>query len=161
MLFHLLVLHLTIIVPPNSYTFFYLQIPRHYCLMESIFLWFCLKIALGPKARIHQAIVFQMKKQAKKSFRKISFSSVFNKISAPQPFHIDHRFLKWEYWGDLLFPSPVDHVLPESSIMTRLPGVAWYGMAHRSTELPKAVIHVTILVNFLWLWFFILGAVGW
>lgn len=58
------------------------------------FLWFCLKIALGPKARIHQAIVFQMKKQAKKSFRKISFSSVFNKISAPQPFHIDHRFLK-------------------------------------------------------------------
>ena len=61
------------------------------------FLWFCLKITLGPKDRIHQGIVFQMKKQTKKSFSKMSFSYVFNKISTPQPFHIDHGVLEQEY----------------------------------------------------------------
>ena len=33
--------------------------------------------------------------------------------------------------------------------MTRLSWVAWYGMAHRFTELHKAVTHVITLVNFL------------
>lgn len=41
--------------------------------------------------------MFQMKKQTKKSFSKISFSYVFNKISTPQLFHIDHGVLEQEY----------------------------------------------------------------
>ena len=58
-----------------------------------------------------------------------------------------------EYWGVLLFPSPVDHFLSELSTMTHLSWVALHGMAHSFTELDKVVIHVISLVSFLWLWF--------
>ena len=47
------------------------------------------------------------------------------------------------------FPSPVDHILSELSIMTRLPWVALHGMALSFFELGKAVIHVIRLVSFL------------
>ena len=62
-------------------------------------------------------------------------------------------FSRWEHWSDLPFPSPVDHVLPELSTMTHPSRVALHGMAHSFIELDKAVIHVIILVSFLWLWF--------
>ena len=39
-------------------------------------------------------------------------------------------FLGQEYWSDLLFPPPVDHILSELSTMTHLSCVALYGMAH-------------------------------
>ena len=62
-------------------------------------------------------------------------------------------FSRQEYWSDLPFPSPVDHVLSNLSTMTRLSRVALYSMAHSFTELDKAVVHVIRLVSFLWLWF--------
>jgi len=37
--------------------------------------------------------------------------------------------------------------------MTRPSWVALQGMAHRFIELDEAVVHVIILVSFLWLWF--------
>ena len=57
------------------------------------------------------------------------------------------RILKW-----FAFPSSVDHILSELSIMTRLSWVALHGMAHSFIELNKAVVHVIILVSFLRLW---------
>ena len=62
-------------------------------------------------------------------------------------------FSRQEYWSGLPFPSPVDHILSELSIMTHLSWVALHGMAHTFIELDKAVIHVIRLISFLWLWF--------
>ena len=62
-------------------------------------------------------------------------------------------FSMQEYWSDLPFPSPVDHIFSELSTMTRPSCVALYGMAHSFIELDKAVIHVIILFSFLWWWF--------
>ena len=59
-------------------------------------------------------------------------------------------FSRQEYWSGLLFPSPVNHVLSEFSIMTRSSCVALHGMAHSFIELDKAVVHVISLVSFLW-----------
>jgi len=60
-------------------------------------------------------------------------------------------FSRQEYWSGLPFPSPVDHILSELSIMTRLSWVALHGMAHSFIELDKAVVRVIRLVGFLWL----------
>ena len=62
-------------------------------------------------------------------------------------------FSRQEYWSGLPFPSPVDQVLPELSIMTHPSWVALHSMAHSFIELDKAVVHVIRLVSFLWLWF--------
>ena len=62
-------------------------------------------------------------------------------------------FSRQECWSGLPFPSPVDHVLSELSIMTCPSWVALQGMAHSSTELHQNMIHVLILVSFLWLLF--------
>jgi len=51
-------------------------------------------------------------------------------------------FSRQEYWSDLPFPSPVDHVLLELSTMTHPSWVVQQGMAHSFTELDKAVVHV-------------------
>ena len=56
-----------------------------------------------------------------------------------------------EYWSDLPFPSPVDHILSELSTMTYSSWVAVHGMAHSFIELYRAVVHVISLVSFLWL----------
>ena len=53
-------------------------------------------------------------------------------------------FSMQEYWSDLPFPSPVDHIFSELSTMTRPSCVALYGMAHSFIELDKAVDHVRI-----------------
>ena len=50
------------------------------------------------------------------------------------------EFLRQEYWGDLPFPSPVDHILSELSTTTHPSQVALQGMAPSFTELHKAVI---------------------
>ena len=62
-------------------------------------------------------------------------------------------FSRQEYWSGLPFPSPMDHVLSELSTMTCPSWVALHGMAHRFTELDKALVHVVSLIHFLWLWF--------
>ena len=69
------------------------------------------------------------------------------------PLHIVHVILRQEYWSGLPFRSPVDHALSELSTMIRASCVALYGMAHSFTELDKAVVHVSRLVSFPWLWF--------
>ena len=51
-------------------------------------------------------------------------------------------FSTQEYWSDLPFPSPVDHVLSELSTMTYPSWVALNSMAHSFIELDKAVVHV-------------------
>ena len=56
-------------------------------------------------------------------------------------------------WGGLPFPPPVDHVLSELSIITHPSWVALLYMTHTFTELDKAVIHVSSLISFMWLWF--------
>ena len=66
-----------------------------------------------------------------------------------------------EYWSGLSFPSPVEHVLSELSIMTCPSWMAlWlYGVTHGFIELDKAVVQV---LSFLWLWFsFCLPSDGW
>ena len=67
------------------------------------------------------------------------------------PFHTVHEISRQEYWSGLPFPSPVDHILSDFSTMTHPSWVAlwaWLGF----TELDKAVVQVTSLVSFLWLW---------
>ena len=59
-------------------------------------------------------------------------------------------FSRQEYWSDLPFPSPVDHVLSELFTMTHPSWVALHAMAHSFIELDKAVVHVIRLVSFLW-----------
>ena len=63
-------------------------------------------------------------------------------------FHTVHGVFKAkEYWSNLLFSPPVDHILSEVLTMTHLFWVALHGMAHNSIELHKplrlnkAVIH--------------------
>ena len=62
-------------------------------------------------------------------------------------------FSRQEYWSGLPFPSPVDHILLELSTMTHPSMVALHSMAHSFIDLHKAVVHVTSLISFLWLWF--------
>ena len=69
------------------------------------------------------------------------------------PFYTVHGVLKARIRSGLPFPSPVDHILSELSTMTRPSWVALHIMAHSFIDLCKAVIHETILVSFLWLWF--------
>ena len=71
-------------------------------------------------------------------------------------------FSRQEYWSGLPFPSPIDHGLSEFSTMMCPSCVALQSMAHSFIELDKVVIHVIILVSFLWLWFsFCLPFDGW
>ena len=62
-------------------------------------------------------------------------------------------FSRQKYWSSLSFPSPVDHVFLELSIMTHPSWVALHSIAHSFIELDKAVVHVINLIGFLWLWF--------
>ena len=62
-------------------------------------------------------------------------------------------FSRQDYWSGLPFPSLVDHILSEFSIMTRPSWVTLHGIAHTFIELDKAVVHVIRLASFLWLWF--------
>ena len=54
-----------------------------------------------------------------------------------------------EYRSGLSFPSTVDHILSELSIMIHPSRVALHSMAHSFIELDKAVVHVIRLVSFL------------
>ena len=61
-------------------------------------------------------------------------------------------FSRQEYWSSLPFPSPVDHILSDLSIMTHpswWPHMAWLSFI----ELHKSVVLVIRLASFLWLWF--------
>ena len=62
-------------------------------------------------------------------------------------------FSRQEYWSGLPFPSPVDLVLSELSTKTCPSWVTVHFIAHSFIEFDKAVVHVTTLVSFLWLWF--------
>ena len=61
-------------------------------------------------------------------------------------------FSRKEYWSGLQFPSPVDHVLSDST-MTHQSWVALHGIIHSLIELDKAVVPVISFICFLWLWF--------
>ena len=63
------------------------------------------------------------------------------------PLHTVHGVSRQEYWSGLPFPSPVDHILSELSIMTHPSWVALHSMVHNFTELDKAVIHVISLIS--------------
>ena len=51
------------------------------------------------------------------------------------------RFSGHVYWGGLLFPSPVNHILSELSAMTCLSWVALHGMAHSFIGLCRPLSH--------------------
>ena len=59
-------------------------------------------------------------------------------------------FSRQEYWSGLPFPSPVGHILSELSTVIHLSLVGLHSVAHSFIELDKTVIHVIILVGFLW-----------
>jgi len=64
--------------------------------------------------------------------------------SAVIPFGLFLLFmgLSWqEYWSDLPFPPPVEHILTELSTLTCQSWVALYSMAHSFTELTKFLLH--------------------
>ena len=69
------------------------------------------------------------------------------------PFHIVYGILKARILPCHPFPSPVNHVLSELSIMICPSWVALHSMAHNFIELDKAVVHVISLVSFMWLLF--------
>ena len=58
-------------------------------------------------------------------------------------------FSRQEYWSDLPFPSPVDHILSDLSTMTCPSWVALHSMAHSFIEFDKAMVHVIRLVSLL------------
>ena len=62
-------------------------------------------------------------------------------------------FSRQEYWSGLPFPSPVDHVSSEFSTLTHPSWLALHGMAHSFTESERAMVPVTNLTSFLWLYF--------
>ena len=80
------------------------------------------------------------------------WSSSFNVISFGL-FILFMAFSRQEYWSGLPFPSPVDHILSELSIMTRPSWVALVSMAHSFIELSMPLVHVIRLLSFLWFWF--------
>ena len=51
------------------------------------------------------------------------------------------KFSRQEYWSQLPFPFPVDHVLSELSTVTHMSWVALHGMAHSFIELCKPLLH--------------------
>ena len=63
------------------------------------------------------------------------------------------EFSRQEWWREMPFLSPVDHVLSELSTMTRLSWLALDSMTHSFNELDKVVIHAISLVSFLSLCF--------
>ena len=65
-------------------------------------------------------------------------------------FHTVHGVLKARILKWLRFHFPVDRVLSELSTMTYPSWVALHSMALSFIELHKAVIHVIILVSFLY-----------
>ena len=69
------------------------------------------------------------------------------------PFHTVHGVFKTRILKLFAFPSPVDHILLELSTMTHPSWVALHGMAHSFIGLDKTVVHLIILISFLWLWF--------
>jgi len=62
------------------------------------------------------------------------------------PFLTVHVVLQARILSGFPFPSLVDYVLSELSIMTHPSWVALHSMAHSFTELEKAVVHVIRLV---------------
>ena len=68
-------------------------------------------------------------------------------------FILSMGFPRQEYWSDLPFSSPVDHVLSELSTMMHPSWVAPHGKAPSFIGLNKIVVLVISLTSFLWLWF--------
>ena len=128
------------------------QVPTQYCSLqhwtsitshihnwELFSLWLCLFILSGVISPLFSSSILG-------TFRSSSVLSFCL-------FTLFMRLSRQEYWSGLAFPSPVDHVLSELSTITHPSWVALHGMAHSFIELDKAVVHVTRLVSFLWLWF--------
>ena len=57
------------------------------------------------------------------------------------PFHTVHGFSREEYWSELSFPTPVDHVLGELFTMTHLSWVILHCKAYRLIGLCKSLHH--------------------
>ena len=52
-----------------------------------------------------------------------------------------------EYWTELPFPPPMDHVLSELFTLTHLSWVALHGMAHSFIQLHMALHHNKAVVH--------------
>ena len=69
------------------------------------------------------------------------------------PFILFMGFSSQEYWNDLPFLSPVDHIWSEPSNMICLSWMALHSMAFHFIELDKTVELVIRFFSFLLLWF--------
>ena len=63
------------------------------------------------------------------------------------PFHPVHGVLQQEYWSDLPFPPPVNHVLSELFTMTHPSWVALHSMPHSFFELHKPVCYDKAVIS--------------
>ena len=63
------------------------------------------------------------------------------------PFQLFMGFSRQEYWSELPFPSPMEHVLSELFPMTQLSWVDLHGMAHSFTELCKPLHHNKAVIH--------------
>ena len=63
------------------------------------------------------------------------------------PFQLFMGFFRQEYWSELPFPSPLEHVLSELFTMTQLSWVDLHGMAHSFTELCKPLHHNKAVIH--------------
>ena len=166
LIFHLLFDHfqLTFIpetnIPP-SYTILYFTVLDlnfttrciHNCTL--FLLWLSLFIPCGGISPLSSSIILDTYQPGGLVFQCHIFLPFFS-------FSLLMGFWRNECWSGLLFPSPVDHILSELFTITYPSWVALHHMAHSFIKLHKAVIHVVILVSFLWFWFsFCLPSVGW
>ena len=51
------------------------------------------------------------------------------------------------YWGGVLFPPPVDHILSELSAMTHPSWVALHSMTHSFVEIYKPLCHDKAVIH--------------
>ena len=110
----------------------------------------CLGVSEGWQERFKKLITYKLHFCLCSGKMFLSTSRINFKTQALN-FHTLHGVLKQEYWSGLPFLYPVDHVLSELSTITSTFLGGLHGMAHSFIELHKAVIHVIILVIFLWL----------
>ena len=71
-------------------------------------------------------------------------------LASSLPYHTVPGFLRQEYWRDLPFLPPVDHVLSAFSTMTHPSWVALHGMAHSFIELCKPLQHDNAVIHDGW-----------
>ena len=119
---------------------------------ELFLLWLCLFILSGVISSLFSSNILGTYRFGEFIFQCPIFS----------PFHTVHGVLKARILKWFAIPFSSGPHFSELSTMTRPSCLALHNMAHGFIWLDKAVVHVTILISFLWLWFSLcLPSDGW